>query len=144
MIDIYLRIRTLYPSLSSDDFDPFYGAIKLRDDGDGPFIALWEHPTLPRPTEQQLLDVEPREPVPQVVTQAQGKAALILAGKWQAVLDYVDSITDPTQRALADVALHATSGWRRASPFLGQAAAAVGLDDDDLDDLFRQAATIEL
>lgn len=84
------------------------------------------------------------EPVPQVVTRAQGKAALIQAGLWQDVLDYVGSITDPTQKALAEVALHDTQEWRRDSPFLTQAAAAIGLTESQLDDLFRQATQIQL
>src|SRR5690554_5684635 len=47
--------------------------------------------------------------VPDQVTRAQGKAALIQAGLWQAVLDYVDGIADPTEKALALVALNDTT-----------------------------------
>jgi hypothetical protein len=82
--------------------------------------------------------------VPQTVTRAQGKAALIQAGLWPAVQAYVQGIADPTQQALAEVALHDTLEWHRSSPFLGAAAAQLGLTDDDLDDLFRAAGTIEL
>lgn len=82
--------------------------------------------------------------VPQQVTRAQGKAALIQASLWQAVLDYVDGITDPTEKALADVALNDTTHWQRTSPFLNEAAAALGLTNEQLDDLFRQAAEIQL
>ena len=88
--------------------------------------------------------VAPPEPVPQVVTRAQGKAALISAGLWDAVLDYVSGIQDSTERALAEVALHDTLEWRRDSPFLNAAAAAIGLTSEDLDNLFRSAAKIEL
>lgn len=83
-------------------------------------------------------------PVPQVITRAQGKAALIAAGRWEAVLDYVAGIGDPTKKALAEVALHDTLDWRRDSPFLQQAAQALGLDDKALDELFRKAKAIEL
>lgn len=82
--------------------------------------------------------------VPQQVTNAQGVAALIQAGLWQSVLDYVDAMTDPTEKALAEVALHRTTHWRRDSPFLTAAAAALGLTDQQLDDLFVQAAEIRL
>lgn len=82
--------------------------------------------------------------VPEQVSRAQGKAALIQAGLWQAVLDYVDSITDPTEKALADVALNATTHWNHNSPFLNAAAQALGLTSEQLDDLFIQAAGIEL
>lgn len=82
--------------------------------------------------------------VPQQVTRAQGKAALIQAGLWDAVEDYVDSITDPTEKALALVALNDTTHWQRSSPFLNAAADALGLTEQQLDDLFVQAAEVEL
>ncbi len=81
---------------------------------------------------------------PTVVTRAQGKAALISAGLWAQVLVYVDAIDDPTQQALARVALDDTTEWRRDSPFLATAAAALGLTDADLDGLFVAAAGIVL
>lgn len=92
-----------------------------------------------------LIDPPPAPPyVPQQVTNAQGAAALIQAGLWQPVLDYVDAMTDPTEKALAEVALHRTTHWQRTSPFLNAAAAALDLTSEQLDDLFRQAAEIEL
>lgn len=83
-------------------------------------------------------------PVPEQVTRAQGKAALIQAGLWQTVLDYVDGIADPTEKALAEVALHDTTHWQRTSPFLNAAAAALGITEQQMDALFQQAAEIEL
>lgn len=82
--------------------------------------------------------------VPQQITRAQGKAALIMQGHWQEVLDYVASIQDPTQRALADVALHDTLTWERSSPFLNAAAAWLGMTNEQLDALFIQASKIIL
>lgn len=84
------------------------------------------------------------EPTPKSVTKAQGKAALIRAGLWQGVVDFVDSISDPVEKAVADVALNDTSHWQRSSPFLNSAAQALGLNDEQLDDLFLQASKIEL
>ena len=83
-------------------------------------------------------------PVPQQITRAQGKAALIMQGLWGAVLDYVASIQDPTQRALAEVALNDTPTWERSSPFLNAAANGLGMTDEQLDALFIQAAGIAL
>ena len=83
-------------------------------------------------------------PVPQQIARAQGKAALIMQGLWGAVLDYVASIQDPTQRALAEVALNDTLTWGRSSPFLNAAAAGLGMTDEQLDALFIQAAGIAL
>lgn len=53
---LYEKITNLYPELSINDFNPSVGTISLQDnsDGNGPFIAKWEHPTLQRPTEEQL------------------------------------------------------------------------------------------
>ncbi len=83
-------------------------------------------------------------PVPQQITRAQGKAVLIMLGRWQAVLDYVASIQDPTQRALADVALNDTLTWERSSPFLNAVANGLGMTDEQLDALFIQAGGIAL
>ena len=82
--------------------------------------------------------------VPQQITRAQGKAALIMQGLWGAVLDYVASIQDPIQRALAEVALNDTLTWERSSPFLNAATAGLGMTDEQLDALFIQAAGIAL
>ena len=83
-------------------------------------------------------------PVPQQITRAQGKAALIMQGLWGAVLDYVASIQDPIQRALAEVALNDTLTWERSSPFLNAAVAGLGMTDEQLDALFIQASKIAL
>jgi len=49
------KIKQIYSSLNDVDFG-LDGAIKLQNDSDGKgdYIAKWEHPTLARPTEQQL------------------------------------------------------------------------------------------
>ena len=53
---LYNKILTIYPSLTVDDFLPPMGKILLQNDSDGKgdYIAKWEHPTLARPTEEQL------------------------------------------------------------------------------------------
>lgn len=84
------------------------------------------------------------EYIPQQVSRAQGKAALIQAGLWGAVESYVNGIGDAVEKALALVALNDTTHWRRDSPFLNKAAKALGLTDEQLDDLFIEAAKIEL
>ena len=50
---LYEKIKTLYPDLTDRDF---MDTIRLQNDSDGKgdYIAKWEHPTLPRPTEEQL------------------------------------------------------------------------------------------
>jgi hypothetical protein len=50
---LYEKIMALYPTLTSHDF---LTVITLQNDSDGKgdFIAKWEHPTLPRPTDEEL------------------------------------------------------------------------------------------
>lgn len=53
-MNLYDKIIALYPDLTPSDFG-LRGTITLSDDGDGKaYISKWEHPTLPRPTEEQL------------------------------------------------------------------------------------------
>jgi len=53
---LYDKIMVLYPELTLNDFDFSYGKIKLQNDSDdkGDYIKAWNHPTLPRPTDEQL------------------------------------------------------------------------------------------
>jgi len=52
-MNLYNAIMSIYPTLSQSDF---FNIIILRNDSDGKgdYIAKWEHPTLPRPTDEQL------------------------------------------------------------------------------------------
>jgi hypothetical protein len=53
---LYEKIKQLYPELTDADFMPITGTIYLQNDSDGKgdYIAKWEHPTLARPTDEQL------------------------------------------------------------------------------------------
>jgi hypothetical protein len=53
MMTLYEKIKTIYPQLTERDF---VTVIQLQNDSDerGEYIAKWEHPTLARPTEEQL------------------------------------------------------------------------------------------
>jgi hypothetical protein len=50
---LYEKIMALYPELTTQDF---LTTIRLQNDSDGrgDYIAAWEHPTLARPTDEQL------------------------------------------------------------------------------------------
>lgn len=50
---LYDKIKAIYPDLQDADF---VDTIRLQNDSDGrgDYIAKWEHPTLPRPTQEQL------------------------------------------------------------------------------------------
>ena len=50
------KIKEIYPDLTDRDFNKY---IELRNDsdGNGDYIAKWEHPTLSRPTDEQLAQI---------------------------------------------------------------------------------------
>lgn len=54
-MNLYEKIVAIYPALTSNDFDP-RGQIRLQNDSDGrgDYIASWEHPEYPEPTQEQL------------------------------------------------------------------------------------------
>ena len=56
---LYEKITTLYPSLTNEDFAP-EGTIMLQNDSDGrgDYIREWNHPTLAKPTQEQLDGVQ--------------------------------------------------------------------------------------
>ena len=51
---LYDKIIAIYPNLINADFFSPSGTIFLQNDGDGDYIAKWEHPTLARPTDEEL------------------------------------------------------------------------------------------
>jgi hypothetical protein len=51
---MFEKIIKLYPELTIADFLPNDGTIALQDDGQGAYIAKWEHPTLAKPTDEEL------------------------------------------------------------------------------------------
>jgi hypothetical protein len=56
MMNLYEKIKAIYPELQDSDFISSFGTILLQNDSDdkGDYIAKWEHPTLAKPTEEQL------------------------------------------------------------------------------------------
>lgn len=54
---LYDKIMQLYPALTQQDF---LTAITLQNDSDGrgDYIARWEHPEYPRPTDEQLAGIK--------------------------------------------------------------------------------------
>jgi hypothetical protein len=53
MTSLYDRIMALYPELTPQDF---MTTIRLQNDsnGVGDYIAFWNHPVYPRPSDEQL------------------------------------------------------------------------------------------
>lgn len=54
---LYEKIMVLYPELKQEDF---MTVIRLQNDSDGKgdYIKSWNHPTYPRPTDEQLENLE--------------------------------------------------------------------------------------
>lgn len=52
-MNLYEKIKSIYPELTDRDFR---NVIILQNDSDGKgdYIAKWEHPTLSKPTDEQL------------------------------------------------------------------------------------------
>lgn len=125
----------------------FLRDVILQDDGSGPYIAQWNRPE-PQPTQAEIEATHPaalaaaqRAAIPSI-TRAQAKAALIISGLIAQVQPAIDAIPDPLQRALAqndwDERLH----FERSNPTLAAMAAALGMTDAQLDDLFALAASL--
>jgi hypothetical protein len=50
---MYEKIIALYPSLTEKDFTTVI-ILQNDSDGKGDYIKEWNHPTLPRPTDEEL------------------------------------------------------------------------------------------
>jgi hypothetical protein len=55
-MSLYAKLVEKHPELKPQDFHPAIGTILLIDDSDGfgPRIFKWEHPTIPRPSDEEL------------------------------------------------------------------------------------------
>jgi hypothetical protein len=51
---LYEKIISLYPELKDYNFATQDIILQNDSNGSADYIAKWEHPTLPRPTEEQL------------------------------------------------------------------------------------------
>ena len=53
MMTLYEKIKALYPELIDRDF---LDTIRLQNDSDGQgdYIAKWDHPSLAKPTDEEL------------------------------------------------------------------------------------------
>ena len=90
--------------------------------------------------EAEALRPVPAPVVPQVVSRFQARAALLLAG----LLDDVEALmAAPGTPALAKLAWADAQEFKRNSPTVQAMAAAIGLTEAQLDELFTNAAGID-
>jgi hypothetical protein len=52
---MYEKLIKIYPELANFDFAIGIIILKNDSDGKGDYIAKWEHPTLSKPTKEQLI-----------------------------------------------------------------------------------------
>jgi len=50
---LFEKIKAIYPNLEDKDFMTVI-TLQNNSDGKGDYIARWEHPTLARPTDEEL------------------------------------------------------------------------------------------
>lgn len=88
-------------------------------------------------TAEQIAEDERRARVPAQISRAQGRAILGLRDLTPGVEAYIAQITDQEEAMWADLAWNHTTSWNRyGSPFLTKAAAALGLTESALDEMF--------
>jgi len=110
--------------------DAEYMAVEVDPVADGEGV-LWQTWTLvPRPAPEPA-------PVPEVISRFQARAALSQMG----LLDDAEALV-LSQGGLAAMAWGDVTEFRRDSPLVNELAPQLGLDDQELDDLFRLAITI--
>jgi hypothetical protein len=56
-MNLYEKIIALYPELSDVDIRDAGVHLQNDSDGHGDYIAAWNHPTLARPTDEELANV---------------------------------------------------------------------------------------
>lgn len=79
-----------------------------------------------------------QEPVPESISPLQARRALRNANLYDAVVDAVANADDPD---LTDAWEYATV-WLRSDPHINTLAVALGLTSEQVDDLFRAAASL--
>jgi hypothetical protein len=136
---LYRKIIAIYPALTKADFGRF-GTIRLQDDGEGPYIAKWEHPTLAQPTQAQLdaIVIDPNAPVvPQTITPRQCRLILSAQGLL-AQVEALIALSDEPTRITWEYALE----FRRDDPLLDALGTQLGLTAQQIDDFFVAASQL--
>lgn len=86
-------------------------------------------------------DVVPPAPaVPQAVSRRQAKQALLLAGVLAQVQPAIDAIADPVSRAMVQIEWDDSQVFERNRPALIGLAMALGMSQEQLDQLFITAS----
>lgn len=66
-MELYEKILSLYPTLNVKFFSmPQFVVLQNNSDGTPTFLASWNHPSLPEPTEEQLSAVTTKPTIEQL------------------------------------------------------------------------------
>ncbi|MFI8616478.1 hypothetical protein ACIGHN_13335 [Acidovorax sp. NPDC077693] len=115
------------------------GAVINEIDADTEFAAANYPPGAWRLAENQDL---PQSLVPQKVSRRQARRALALAGLLDQVQPAIDAIPDPLERQLAQIDWDDSQEFERHWPLLVSIGLALGLTEQDKDDLFIRAGAM--
>jgi len=131
---LYEKLIAIYPELRT--YDMTMGDIALRDDG-GPYVLIWNHPTLPQPTQEQIDAAIPADlSIPLTVSMRQARLALSQAGLLATVNTNMQSASEADQ-----IEWEYATTVERYSPLVLNMATALSLTETQLDDLFKLAGT---
>lgn len=85
----------------------------------------------------------PAPPVPASVSMAQARIAMARAGISEATVDaLIEALPNGLTKTEARIWWQRSNEVQRAHPVVALMAPALGLDSDDLDELFREAASV--
>lgn len=139
---LYEKIVSIYPELTMMDF---VKSISLQNDGEGDYIALWQHPTLPEPTQEQLEAVMVVRPVPASSIRAwQGMLWLGTYGHLETVDAAVAQMAPPMQ-LLAKMCMAAPdTTWRIADGITQHIMGTVlGMSPEQIQNAFDEASSYQ-
>jgi hypothetical protein len=94
------------------------------------------------PEEQAAIDEGDKVPVPQQISSGQGREALYNVGLFANVQPSIDAIEDADTKWRVQNAWDYRPTWERQSPFVAMMAGILGLDDEQTDQLFIDAAQL--
>lgn len=87
------------------------------------------------------IEPKPQNVVPQYIRKDQGMFALTQTGYWDEVLDYIEALEDPIEKAVFDISLQHASVWFREDEIIKNLSVALDIKDSEMDDIFIFANT---
>jgi hypothetical protein len=114
------------------------GAIEQIDDA---WVQQWTVRST-TPEEQAAIDAATKLPVPQQISSGQGREALYNVGLFANVQPSIDAIEDADTKWRVQNAWDYRPTWERQSPFVAMMAGILGLDDEQTNQLFIDAAQL--